>query len=103
MAIPKKNLQDIRTHEGKPNRGLPYKTYLRIGALEMERSRRGKERDSALKRVRSIEARFREIEAEKRMLLINLKKQKINSFRRARKTGHDLATCKNTGGFKLKY
>ena len=39
---------------------------MRISCLEMEKERRGKERQSAVKRVKEISARFREIEAEKK-------------------------------------
>ncbi|MCF8050316.1 MAG: hypothetical protein K9L59_03700 [Desulfobacterales bacterium] len=45
---------------------------MKITALEMEKARRGKERESAMRRVREIDARFQEIEAEKNNLLQGL-------------------------------
>jgi len=47
----------------------PSRAFLRVAVLEMEKERRGRERDSAVRRVKSIEARFAEIEAEKAELL----------------------------------
>jgi len=46
MAILKRNirnLQDIRTHSGRVDEAhQPYKAYMKIAALEMEKVRRGK-------------------------------------------------------------
>lgn len=65
-----KGVQNIRTHAGRADRsGQPYQAYFRIGALEMEMARRTKERESAMARVNNIDARVREIEAEKNALL----------------------------------
>ncbi len=76
MAIPKSNtrgLQDIRTLSGRVDQVFqPYRAYLRIGCLEMEKARRGKEKESAIHRVKNIDQRYREIEAEKDALLENL-------------------------------
>jgi len=76
MAIPKRticSLQDIRTNSGKVDLlSEPYRAFMRISALEMEKARRGKERTSAMHRVKQIDARFREIEKEKAFLLEGL-------------------------------
>lgn len=65
-----RGLQDIRTHTGRINSlAEPYRAFMRISCLEMEKARKGKERDSALHRVALIEQRFREIEAEKAELM----------------------------------
>lgn len=73
MTTPKNNLrglQNIRTHSERVNSdGEPYRAFMRISCLEMEKARKGKERDSALHRVALIDQRFREIEAEKAELL----------------------------------
>ena len=74
MAIPKtkniRGLQNIRSRSGMADQTTePYRAFLRIGALEMEKARRGKERESAMLRVKAIDERFREIEAEKAELL----------------------------------
>jgi len=73
MATPKRNmrgLQDIRTLSGRVDQtSLPYRAYLKVGCLEMEKARRRKERDSASHRIENIDARMEEIEDEKAALL----------------------------------
>jgi hypothetical protein len=96
MAIPQRNtrgLQDIRTLSGQVDQTfLPYKAYLRIGCLEMEKARRGVERSSALSRVSNIDARFQEIEAEKAALLEALRESKS-----------DAACLHRRGRFRFRY
>jgi hypothetical protein len=73
MAMPKRSirgLQDIRTLSGRVDQtSLPYRAYLKVGCLEMEKARRRKERDSASHRIENIDARMEEIEDEKAALL----------------------------------
>jgi len=73
MAISKRNirgLQDIPTLSGRVDQtSLPYKAYMKVACLEMEKVRRGKERESASFRVKNIDARVKEIEDEKASLL----------------------------------
>jgi len=73
MAIAKRNirgLQDIPTLPGRVDQtSLPYKAYMKIACLEMEKARRGKERESASFRVKNIDARVEEIEDEKAAIL----------------------------------
>jgi len=73
MAIAKRNirgLQDIPTLSGRVDQtSLPYKAYMKIACLEMEKARRGKERESASFRVKNIDARVEEIEDEKAAIL----------------------------------
>jgi len=73
MAIPKRNirgLQDIRTLSGRVDQtSLAYKAYMKVACLEMEKVRRGKERESASFRVKNIDARVKEIEDEKAAIL----------------------------------
>lgn len=65
-----RGVQDIRTHTGRVSAlAEPYRAFMRISCLEMEKTRKAKERDSALRRVELIEQRFREIEAEEAELL----------------------------------
>jgi hypothetical protein len=65
-----RGLQNIRTHSGTSSQvSEPYKAFLRIGSLEMEKARRGKEKESAMLRVQNIDSRFRDIDAEKEDLL----------------------------------
>ena len=73
MAIPKSNirgLQDIRTLSGRVDQtSFAYKAYMKVACLEMEKVRRGKERDSASHRIANIDARLAEVEDEKASLL----------------------------------
>ena len=70
MATPPRGLRDIRTLSGRANETLhPHMAYMRITCLEMERARRSKERASATRLVEKINARFKEIDAEKDRLL----------------------------------
>jgi len=73
VAIPKRILrgvENIRTHSGGVDPAYrPYKDYLRIACLEMERARRGKEREASMFRVDAIDIRAQEIDYEKDRLL----------------------------------
>ena len=62
MAVPKRDirgLQQIRTLSGSVDRTvIPYKAYMKLSALEMEKARRGIERKSAEKRIKEIDVRL---------------------------------------------
>ena len=73
MAIPQRTVKDIHTNSGRVDRiSVPYRAFMRISVLEMEKARRGLERKSAMQRIKDIDARFREIGAEKKALLETL-------------------------------
>ena len=58
MAIPAKGLNQLRTLSGRVDQlSLPYRSYMQITCLEMERARRNMERKSASQRVALIDAR----------------------------------------------
>ena len=70
MAVPSRGLKDIRTLSGRVDTvALPYRGYMQITCLEMERARRNAERKSAAQRIGNIDARLREIDKEKQQLL----------------------------------
>jgi hypothetical protein len=97
-----KGLKDIRTHSGKVDRvGIPYMAYMNISCLEMERARREAEKRSALSRVKNIDRRIREIDAEKDVLLKKLGER----AQEAPKEAVDLAKSETQEkrGFKLRY
>ena len=72
-----RSVQDIKTLSGARNRLCqPHRGYMRIACLELERFRRNKERESATGRVRRLDARFLEIEAEQALILGMLGKDK---------------------------
>ena len=68
-----RSVRDIRTYSGRVDAGgVPYLAYMKIGCLEMEKARREKERNSALERIRNIDSRINDIDAEKEILLLKL-------------------------------
>ena len=108
MSVPKRNLkgvQDIRTHSGRVDEAhQPYKAYMKIAALEMEKARRGEERKSAMHRVKTIDARFKEIEAEKAEVLQVVDERKSNGpSDETPGMEHKPAPHRSKGGFKIRY
>ena len=94
-----RGVKDIRTHAGRTNLAAPsYQAYFRIGALEMEIARRATERESAMRRVNNIDARVREIEAEKNALL-----KKIATDRQGLLPERTQSKSKVAGNFKIRY
>jgi hypothetical protein len=70
MAIPSKGLNQIRTLSGRTDRlSVPYRSYMQISCLEMERARRNTERKAAGQRIALIDARIGEIDKAKQELL----------------------------------
>lgn len=73
MAIstrPLRTLSDIKTHSGRGGKEHEtYRDYFQVGALELERLRRKRERDAASSRIASIDSRIADIDKEKEMLL----------------------------------
>jgi CRISPR/Cas system-associated exonuclease Cas4 (RecB family) len=70
MAVSSRGLKNIRTLSRRADqRALPYRTYMQITCLEMEKARRGAERRAASRRIDEVDARLREIEEEKQALL----------------------------------
>jgi len=108
MSIPPKKirgLQNIRSRSGMADQvSEPYRAFLRIGSLEMEKARRSKERESAMLRVNIIDERFREIDAEKAKLLKALdlgNPMGIGTPGGKKETGSDHNRI--PGGFKISY
>jgi hypothetical protein len=105
MAIPRKGLQNIRTIPGMVNQAFSatYKAYLQLFCLEMEKFRRGKEKESAMRRVKTIDARFEEIETSKASILKALNLGNSGAVSAARDTESKSAHSRSTEGFKIKY
>jgi len=99
-----RGLQDLRTVSGSiDDRSVPFRAYMKLSVLEMEKFRRGKERLSALAKVRNIDERFEDIEAEKREILASME---VHSGQPGRP--HELAQQTApppaaAGSFKFKY
>jgi hypothetical protein len=104
MAIPPKGLNQIRTLSGRTDRlSLPYRSYMQISCLEMERVRRNTERKSASQRIALIDARIEEIEKTKQDLLkaMAIASQEVPASLPS--SGPELAPQRNTGGFRIRY
>jgi hypothetical protein len=108
MAIPKsviRGFKDIRTGSGSVGRTLaPHEIHMRLCVLEMEKARRNAEKESALAWVKAIDARFEEIEAERRDLLEVLSSQGITILAPC-KPGKASGEAQNSGGkgFRIAY
>lgn len=104
MAILRRGVRDIRTLSGKVDQAsIPYRAYMKISSLEMEKARRGKEKESAMRRVKDIDARFQEMEAEKDALLKALGERNGSQSIDAPAIEPKPVSRKNTGGFKVRY
>lgn len=104
MATPKRGLREIRTLSGRVDQvSLPYRGYMKITCLEMEKARRRSERKSANQRIADIDGRLKEIEAEKAALLQVLEGR--NGGKPIAVPGFELKPVprRSTGGFKLRY
>jgi hypothetical protein len=82
---------------------LPHKAHLKIACLEMEKARRGKERQSATRRIESIDARCREIAAAKAALVRELSEQNSADFKSASDNAPKPAPRRTQPGFRLRY
>ena len=104
MAIPTKGLNNSRTLSGRVDQlSLPYRSYMQITCLEMEKARRGMERKGASQRIALIDARLDQIEQAKQELF-----QAVATSGQAapgRLPGFDLkpAPRRSAGGFKIRY
>lgn len=107
MAIPPRNLkslQDIRTHAGRVDEAaIPYKAYMKMSCLEMEKFRKERERKSAMTRVNNIDKRFREIEAEKAVILTHLGKASESKRKDPEKVESEPPVRHPPNGFRLRY
>lgn len=111
MAIPTKGINNIRTLSGRVDqRSLPYRSYMQITCLEMEKARRNMERKSASQRIALIDARLDQIEQAKQEMLQALAAsgQAVTASGQAlaaRLPGLELkpAPRRSAGGFKIRY
>lgn len=104
MGINRKSLTDLRTLSGRVDQAsVPYRAYLKISCLEMEKARLGKEKDAALRRVATIDRRVHEIEVEKMALVAATEGQGKRPGARPASVEPAPASRKSTGGFKVRY
>ena len=101
-----KGVEALRTLSGRADHAAePHRGYLRLACLEMERSRRGQERKSAMDRVRSIDDRFQEIDVEQATLLrcLGVGGQKGDSANSAGRAAHPAAPPCRKGSLTVMY
>jgi hypothetical protein len=104
MAIPRRGLTNIRTLSGRVDQvALPYRAYMQITCLEMEKSRRDREREAANKRVREIDVRLEEIAREQQELFRAVADPKTAASSRLPGIEMKPARARSTGGFKIRY
>lgn len=105
MAIstrPPKTLSDIKTHSGRV-RGdnQVYRDYFQVGALELERLRRTKERQAASSRIAIIDSRVADIDKEKEALLAGAAEYCATVDSNGNKT--ESPAKKKPSGLRIKY
>lgn len=102
-----RGLRDIRTRSGKVGRaGVPYMAYMNISCLEMEKARREKEKFSAETRIKNINGRLAEIEAEKAELLVCLGERgpkTDRSFRNGSSRTEEATDIGKRHAFRIRY
>jgi hypothetical protein len=76
--------------------------YMQITCLEMEKVRKGREKESGLKRLQDLDARLQEIEREKASLLGALAERGAGRAATA-SPGRPLASNGRGAGLKLRY
>jgi|GEM_PF-755194 len=99
---PSKSLADIKTVTGRVDREhLTYRTYFKMGALELEKLRKQKERSAAMHRVANIDERFNQIDNELASLCADLALASQALTEERDKV--DLGTRRQQRGLRLKY
>jgi hypothetical protein len=106
-----RSVQDIKTLSGRANEGsVPYKAYMKLSILEMEKFRRGKERQSAMDRIHHIDQRFRDIEVARQELFNIMEGKGVRrhvptepSGTERVTTGTEASPRTTNGPFKIKY
>jgi hypothetical protein len=100
MASRLKGVRNLRTLSGRIGQvAVPYRAYMQITCLEMEKARRNSERQNASRLIAEIEARLLEIEAEKVRILESL--SEADSAGHAGIAGQ--SQVRGKGSFKLRY
>jgi len=103
MAIPNKGLNQLRTLSGRTDQvSVPYRSYMQITCLEMERARRNMERKSASQRIALLDARIEEIEKTKQELLQAIEASGGRASSRLPGATPEPAR-RGRGGFKIRY
>jgi len=100
-----RRLQNIKTLTGRvEDFATPYKAYMKLSILEMEKFRRNKEKESALARLRTIDRRFEEIEKDMQQTLKAMDaREVVPAHRIKRPTSSASEPCQDSGSFRIRY
>jgi len=103
-----RGVKDIRTRSSTPDQVIvPYKAYMAVTALEMEKFRREIERANLTLRLNNVNARLETVESEKTALLKRLDTEAPSRpGRRPIKSSRPIRDCPaagQAGGFKFQY
>lgn len=97
---PPRTISDIKTHSGRVSREhQTYRDFFQLGALELERWRREREREAASRRIAGIDSRIADIDKEKNALLTEAG---VFGGRDKRRNKPDFAE-QNSSGIRIKY
>lgn len=100
MANRIKGVRNLKTLSGKVDQvAVPYRAYMQITCLEMEKARRNSERQSASSLIADIDTRLREIETEKVRILATLSGGTVQRGEVANHTTRG----ERKGGFRVRY
>jgi hypothetical protein len=107
MPVNKKTIrrvQDIATISSRGENGvIPYKAYMRLSILEMERHRRGRERDKALALLAEIDVRFKEIDTERTQIFKSLGFSEPVDLSKLPKPSASTVQSKSSKSFRIRY
>ena len=99
-----RGLQNIKTLSGRvDDAATPYKAYMKLSILEMEKYRKNKEKTSALERLQTIDQRFQEIEVEKQKTLQSLETRNISPLSQRRLVESTETPYAGAEPFKIRY
>ncbi|HWR11660.1 MAG TPA: hypothetical protein VN445_07555 [Rectinemataceae bacterium] len=99
-----RGVQNIKTLSGRvDDAAAPYKAYMKLSILEMEKYRKNKEKTSALERLQAIDQRFQEIEVEKQKTLQSLETQDISPLRQRWPVESTALPYAGAEPFKIRY
>ncbi len=100
MSIPARGVKNVRTLSGRVDQlALPYRSYMQVTCLEMEKARRNAERRSASRHMAEIDARLEEIEKEKSALLTGIGRAPKQPAGKEGRPGPP----RGAGGFRIRY
>jgi hypothetical protein len=99
-----RGLRSIRTLSGKvDHKSAPYRAYMQITCLEMEKARRESERQSAARRISELDSRLWEIETDKTEILKALSEPGHAEVRAGRTIAPGGAGSRRRVQFKVHY